>query len=136
MSRKSKMSAVIEHKESESEARPTVTVHTDRDTGKLSPHDLVTHITKSAIVFQNYPYTGAKQAFPGQPLMYTCERYYPKAEGGPIYVDEPQFATDWKECEMKREVMKANGFRYLIMGKRPDGSFVDTIDAMEQLGIA
>ena len=135
MSRKSKHSAVIVKKEVNLEERPVVTAHKEPDTGRLSPHDLIEKITKNKIVFQNYKYPGADEAFKGMPSMMTCERFYPLAEGGPLFVDEPQFSSDWKDCEKKKEVMAKHGSRYLIMGRKPDGSFVDVIDAMEQLGI-
>lgn len=135
MTRKNKLSRTIELKEPVSDAPAIVESRIEREVGKLSNHDLIEKITKSPVCFKNYKYPGADTSFKGIPLMLTCEQYYPLAEGGPLYVDEPQFDQDYKDCEKKREVMKKNGTRYLVMGKKADGSYVDTIDAMEQLGI-
>lgn len=134
MVKKSKLSATIERTEITDE-KPVTTAHFERNHGRLSTHDLIENITKSKMVFKNWKYPGAENAFPGQPDKYTCEQFYPKAEGGALFVDEPEFESEWEDCKKKRKAIEAHGLRYLVMGKKPDGTYVDVIEAMDQLGL-
>lgn len=65
--------------------------------------------------FLNQYYPGGKEAFPGNNRMQVTTKYYPYAQGGKLYVDEP--VTDFLivECRRKIPVMRKNGVRYVLI---------------------
>jgi len=64
---------------------------------------------------RNHIWPGSKQAFPFQPKMQTVDKYFPYAEGGPLFIDEPTRKEDLKEFSPKIEAMKKLGHRYLLI---------------------
>lgn len=76
----------------------------------------------------NYMYQGAKEIYPEQPKMWTVDKYFPLASGGPLFVDEPMRASDLLLCEQKAKGMKELGYRYLILKKD-----MTELDALEQI---
>jgi hypothetical protein len=134
---KSKEVAVIAHKESEFvevEQHKPKAMFTATD-GQLDPkateEDIVEQITKSKITFKNWKYPDAEKLFPNQPIMRTVDKYYPMAEGGPLFMDEPMYEDDLQICQKKAEFLKKNGHRYVYLTK------TTTIhDVAQQLGIA
>lgn len=76
----------------------------------------------------NYQWPGAKEAFPFQPKLWNVDRYFPYAEGGPLFADEPNRLGDIESLKLKQAAMKALGHRYLLC---TEGLKFE--DALEQL---
>ena len=64
---------------------------------------------------RNYYFEGSRDAFKEEPDLQTVDRFFPYADGGPLYVDEPMTEFDEDNCEIKKEYMRANKFRYLVI---------------------
>lgn len=64
---------------------------------------------------RNHIWPGARQAFPFNSKMHYVDKFYPYAEGGPLFVDEPTRLSDLKQYELKAEAMKKLGHRYLVI---------------------
>lgn len=76
---------------------------------------------------RNYYWPGGKQAFPGQFRLHHVDKFFPFAEGGPLYVDE-KHDKDARDLEAKKAFMKKLGNRYLILSQN-----TTLIEAMESL---
>lgn len=57
-----------------------------------------------------------------------CDRYYPYAEGGPLFMDIISSDLDSRKLEQKKEVMKTLGFRYVVIKKG-----MNLIEALESM---
>ena len=63
------------------------------------------------------------------PRLRIVKKFYPYAEGGELYVDEPVFPFQKLECERKAPIMRAAGLRYVVI--EPDTTYDE---ALAQLG--
>ena len=63
----------------------------------------------------NYYHPLLKEKFPGNPKMWSVDKYYPYAKGGPLYIDEPNLEYRIVESKRKLEEFKKAGVRYLIL---------------------
>jgi len=72
-------------------------------------------IAKDQLFYKNYYYPGGRQAFPDKPILQTVDKYFPYAEGGPLFIDEPLRTDDAKLFETKTEIMKKLGHRYVAL---------------------
>lgn len=72
-------------------------------------------IAGSTICNRNWPWKNARTHFQNQPLLVTVDKYYPWAEGGALFVDEPVTAEEEKMCEKKAPFLKKEGLRYLVI---------------------
>jgi hypothetical protein len=78
----------------------------------------------------NYYYPGGKEAFPVHPEMQFVGKYYPYANGGPLFIDELRNFEKTNKFHEKKAVMRKLGHRYLVI------SFGMTeMDAREQLAM-
>jgi len=64
---------------------------------------------------RNFCWPGSKQAFPFNNQMWTVDKYFPFANGGPLFVDEPTHKHDLKPFALKQEAMQKLGHRYLLL---------------------
>lgn len=85
-------------------------------------------VAKSTVYYRNKKFKNADKHFPISPLMRTTDKYFPFAEGGELYIDEPQAEHEIKDCLKKAVAMKAEKIRYAYI--TPD---FDLEDVMEQL---
>jgi hypothetical protein len=87
---------------------------------------LVNDIAKSAYVVRNLNFPESKIAFQFSPEHQTIDRYFPLADGGPLYVDtsiDTKKDTDKNFIEatdVKRKIMKRHKLRYLVLFKDSD----------------
>ena len=56
-----------------------------------------------------------KEAHPNRPHLWTIDLYFPYAQGGALFIDEPALPPDVKESEMKVETLRKMGIRFLII---------------------
>lgn len=54
--------------------------------------------------------------FPVDRGMNLCDKYYPRAVGGPLFVDE-EMKIEHRDFKLKAEVMKKLNLRYLVIKK-------------------
>lgn len=74
-------------------------------------------IANSNICTKNFKWKEADIDFPNQPWMRHVDKYYPFAEGGPLLVDEPQLKHQLQTCDLKKELLRSHGYRYLVLTK-------------------
>ena len=67
--------------------------------------------------------------YPDKAYLWHIEKYYPYAEGGPLYIDEPVKEWELQECAEKVPLMKKLGLRYVVL--KPH---MTMFEALEQLG--
>ncbi len=116
-------------KESESSTPKLVINSIPENTGRISPDDIYENITKTKHCIKNYRFPDADLLYPSNPELRSVGKFYPMSEGGPLYIDEPMYDEEIKECEKKRAHFKERKLRYLVV--KFD---TDMISAMEQLG--
>lgn len=105
------------------------TIRKAREPGApLSPNQLLVEIAKHPMFIRNMRVGEFEEVFPHNPELRTVSKYFPVAEGGPLFVDEVSHESLEPQFARKREAMKAAGKRYLILRKT-----TDLQDAMEQL---
>lgn len=72
-------------------------------------------IAKDSLYYRNHYYAGGKQIFPDKPELQTVDKYFPYAEGGPLFIDELTLMDNPKTFEMKTQKMKELGHRYIAI---------------------
>lgn len=72
-------------------------------------------IAQDKLCYRNHIWPGAKNSFPFHPKLQTVDKYFPYADGGPLFVDELQHTDDKTKFDSKKEAMKTLGHRYLVM---------------------
>lgn len=77
---------------------------------------------------RNHRWPGGQQAFPFNSKMHYVDKFYPYAEGGPLFVDEPTRKDDLEQFKLKEEAMKELGHRYLLL--KPGMTEVDALEAL------
>jgi len=58
-----------------------------------------------------------KSVFPNDFEMYHVDKFYPNADGGPLFIDEERYNYESRKLELKEKEMKKAGLRYLIIKK-------------------
>lgn len=69
------------------------------------------------VVYKNHPWPGGAKSFPNEFKLHTVSLYYPHAEGGPLFIDEPMFPHEVETCKRKAVVMKQLGHRYAYIDR-------------------
>jgi hypothetical protein len=67
------------------------------------------------LVYKNHPIPGGHKEFPHDYKMRLVSLFYPLAEGGPLYIDEPMFKNEEASCVKKAAVMKKLNLRYCFI---------------------
>jgi len=89
---------------------------------------LAEHLAQSKLYYVNHIWPGAKEAFPFHPDLRMVDRYFPYAEGGPLFIDEPQRSDNLEEYKPKVEAMKKLGHRYLLL--KPGMTELEAVEAL------
>lgn len=93
-------------------------------------------VAQHTLYFRNYKYQGADKAYPDS--IHALQRFvtkcYPYAENGLLLVDEPKNAYEEKLAFEKQKVLKALGFRHIIICEYDAAKQSTLYDLMEQLG--
>lgn len=84
----------------------------------------------SSCFYLNYYYPHGKEHFEDFPKLQYVSKFYPYADGGPLYVDEVRYEWEYKECLQKKDVMDKYGMRYIIL--MPETKLEE---ALTQLGL-
>lgn len=77
----------------------------------------------------NWKWPGSDAFYPNDPDMRLVDKYYPRAKGGPLLVDEPRGKHEVDLAYKKQKVLKSQGFRHLVIEEQ--AVFIDLI---EQIG--
>lgn len=85
-------------------------------------------IAQDKLFYRNHVYQGAKNAFPFHLALQMVDKYFPYAEGGPLYIDEPGRTADLDFYKEKVAAMKTLGHRYVLI--KPG---MTEMDIMEEL---
>lgn len=76
---------------------------------------LAEKIAGDSLFYRNYYYPGGREFFANDQGLLTVEKYFPYAEGGPLYVDEPMMPYQEEECAKKTVAFKTLKLRYLVI---------------------
>jgi hypothetical protein len=98
-------------------------------------------VAGDTLFFMRYRWPEANRHYPDDvdAMMRFVSRYYPHADGGPLYLDEPKNLREVNRCEEKRKIMKKLRLRYCVIAREyytPDGLVVKPTllsEALEQL---
>ena len=76
-------------------------------------------ITRGSVVIRQVKFPGADEAYPlvQDALCRFVSSYYPYAEGGPLYVDEPKNPTEVDRAYRRQKIMRKLKHRYVIVEK-------------------
>ena len=88
-------------------------------------------IAQHKLFYKNHIWQGAREAFPFHPALRMVDRYFPYAEGGPLYIDEPSRVDDLKQYEPKIDAMKKLGHRYLLL--KPGMTELEVTEALAEM---
>ncbi len=67
------------------------------------------------------------------PTDHVAWRYYPNAEGGPVYIDYPQNPRQRALCVAKAKIMAEQKKRYVVYQPADEQKFDDLRDELEEL---
>lgn len=90
------------------------------------PYDVWAHlgasgeVAKSPVYYRNKKFKNAEKHFPHDPLMRTVDKYFPFAEGGELYIDEPETDEEIQALSKKASAIKSEGLRYIIIKRGED----------------
>ncbi|HCW05855.1 MAG TPA: hypothetical protein DGG95_00625 [Cytophagales bacterium] len=102
--------------ESEVEKTPDNDAVTQKILARQANKTLAEQVANHHFYYRNFYWPGGKQVFPSQYRMHHVDKYFPYAEGGPLFVDEVE-ANDPRSFEEKKVAMKKLGHRYLVITK-------------------
>lgn len=91
----------------------------------------IERVTLDHTVIRNVKYPGADQDYPEDQhaLFRFVSKYYPNAQGGPLYVDEPRNENEIYRAHERQAKMKARKLRHVVVDS--DSTYEDL---MMQLG--
>jgi hypothetical protein len=75
---------------------------------------LAEKIAQDRLFYRNYYYPGGRESF-AETRGQTVDKYFPYAEGGPLFVDEVSRTEDEDLFKKKTETMKTLGHRYVAI---------------------
>jgi hypothetical protein len=88
---------------------------------------LAESVANHFLFYRNHYWKGHKEAFPNIINLHHVDKFFPLAEGGPLYVDEKS-DKDKRDLSKKAEVMKKLGHRYLII--TPNMSLLEALEIL------
>ena len=105
---------VTRHKQADSDAPPMVVA-----VGKGRIRDpkisMAEQVAGTQFYIRNWKWSGAVEDFPNEPWLRCVDKFFPKAVGGALAVDEPTMDSDFVACERRQKVLRKRGIRYLIL---------------------
>lgn len=76
---------------------------------------LAEKIARDQLFYRNHYYPGGREAFAFNIRGATVDKYFPYAEGGPLFIDEVLRTEDQELFKKKTEIMKSLGHRYVAI---------------------
>jgi hypothetical protein len=73
-------------------------------------------ISVNAFHFAREYWPKSRELFPNEREMQICDKYYPSAKGGHLWVDEERI-TEARDFKRKEKVMAEQGHRYIVIKK-------------------
>lgn len=92
--------------------KSATTSHRFREVQFLS---LAEKIANDQLYYRNYYYPGGRESFPEHKQLQCVDKYFPYAEGGPLFIDEVSRTDDVKMIEAKEKRMQTLGHRYVAI---------------------
>lgn len=123
--KKAKDFAASQSDEIKDKPTPALDVARKRD----SASGLADEVAGSKLCYRHWYFSEGIGKFPHRPHMRSVGRYYPEAVNGPLLVDEPMYPHEIDDCAEKANVLRALGYRYLII--EPGDTMADIIDQLE-----
>jgi len=101
----------------------------DKPTYRQGLVGLPNQIAGNSFYYINYPFPKCEDYFldDNKRLRY-CDRYYPHADGGALWMDIQASQRDDRNFDLKKKVLKEMGLRYLAIKK--DMGIVECYEAM------
>lgn len=79
---------------------------------------------------KSFPVIDLKILWPEKPWLWNVDKYYPYADGGALFIDEPGSFHEFEAMLPKREFLKGRGIRYVLL--TPNGTpFEDEQELMQ-----
>lgn len=85
-------------------------------------------VAESKFHYRNQFCSELKLSYPMLPAYWHVDKFYPMAEGGPLYVDEPRTDYDTAISLEKQRLMTGAGHRFVVI--KPDMSMDDVLNQM------
>ncbi len=100
-----------------------------RQAQRLTLISLSDKVAGDTVHIRNRKFPGADQVFESvvDVRMRFVSKFYPYANGGELYVDEPRTESEIQKCHEKRKVMKKLKLRYIVIEPQhttPEGRIV------------
>lgn len=94
--------------------------------------DRAEKLAGSKIWIRNFTVQALMNAFKEEPKLWHVSRYFPQAEGGPLYVDEVMGHHDLPKAKRKQVAMEKAGLRFLVLTN--DMTQEQEVEALEKCG--
>jgi hypothetical protein len=93
-------------------------------------------VAKHHLYYLNHKIPDAEKHFPVDIYSRFVSKYFPYAEGGPLYVDEPRNDDEMFKAYEKQKVLKKMGLRSIVIMRAEKFKDLETAfcDCLEQLG--
>lgn len=76
---------------------------------------LAEKIANDQLYYRNYYYPGGRESFPEQKALQYVDKFFPYAEGGPLFIDEVSRTDDMEKVTLKEQRMQTLGHRYVAI---------------------
>lgn len=91
---------------------------------------LTEKIAGHRLFFKNWMIPGGQKHFPNEPWLRCVDRYFPHAEGGPLFIDIIETKNDAREFARKTTIMATLKLRYLVM--TPGMKYNEAMEALDK----
>lgn len=85
-------------------------------------------IAQDTLFYKNHYYPGGREVFADKKELQSVDKFYPYADGGPLFVDECSRDFELPIYLEKEKVMKKLGLRYLLI--KPGMTELEAIEAL------
>jgi hypothetical protein len=78
---------------------------------------LSAEVAGSTTCSRNARWPEARDDFPHDPLLRTCDKHFAFAVGGALFIDEPKTRRDLESCLKKAPKLREHGHRYVYIDR-------------------
>lgn len=96
---------------------------------RTASYSLTDELAGGQFHYKNYFVSQLKANFLDSSQLWHVDKMYPYADGGLLFIDEPQTPEQIDHCLLKKIVMKEAGLRYIYITAE-----MDLIDCLTELG--
>ena len=93
----------------------SIVVSANKPQSRRAQFSVSDELAKDNFHYVGYCVQALRSTFPDSQRLWTVDKCYPYAEGGMLFVDQPQMPDEIDLCQIKALAMKKAGLRYIAI---------------------